>query len=143
MTELESVVQAVEQGLLPVTRDKDQPTTKKDLIQRMADYKVPGISIAFVDQEALAWAKVFGVAQVGTEKPVTQETIFQSGLISKVAAMVALRPVEDGLLYLDADVNDFLRSWKIPESPNIRMRRDGSKFRSPCAAYWHTVSSAE
>ena len=90
MTELESVVQAIEHGLLPLPNDKDHPPTKQDLDQRMADYKVPGISIAFVDQEALAWAKGFGVVQVGRKKPVTTEIIFQAGSISKaVAVMVA------------------------------------------------------
>ena len=57
MTELDRVVEAIEHGLLPVTRDKDQPPAKQDLIQRMAFYKVPGTSIAFVDQEELAWAR--------------------------------------------------------------------------------------
>ena len=128
MTELEQALQAIEHGLLPVTKDKDHPPTKQDLRQRMSDYKVPGISIAFVYQEALAWTKGFGVVEVGREKPVTDETIFQAGSISKaLAAMVALRLVEDGLLDLDGDVNDFLRSWKIPKSPHTRVCRDGSQ----------------
>jgi CubicO group peptidase (beta-lactamase class C family) len=57
---------------------------------------------------------------------VTEETIFQAASISKpVTAMVALNLVEAGLLDLDADVNDFLHSWKLPKSKHTREQVDG------------------
>ena len=125
MTDFERAIQAIEHGLLKVTRSEEQPAKKMELSQRMTFYKVPGISVAFVDQEELAWAKGFGVVEAGGEKPVTHETIFQAGSISKpVTVMVALHLVEDGLLDLDADVNDFLRSWKVPKSKYTQARAD-------------------
>ncbi len=128
MTELEQAVQAIEHGLLPVRTGEEQPAKKIDLEQRMVEYKVPGVSVAFVTREALAWARGYGVVEAGGEKPVTDESIFQAGSISKpVTAMVALHLVEAGLLDLDADVNDLLRSWQVPESPHTRVRRDGSQ----------------
>ena len=49
--------------------------------------------------------------------PVTAETLFQAGSISKpVSAMAALRLVQEGKLSLDSDVNQALTSWKIPPS---------------------------
>jgi len=49
--------------------------------------------------------------------PVTAETLFQAGSISKpVAAMAALHLAEQGKLSLDSDVNQALTSWKIPPS---------------------------
>jgi CubicO group peptidase (beta-lactamase class C family) len=96
------------------------------LLDRLVHYKVPGISVAFVYQEELAWAKGFGVVEAGGEKPVTGETIFQAASISKpVTVMVALHLVEAGLLDLDADVNDVLRSWKVPKSKHTQARPDG------------------
>ena len=128
MTELAQAVQAIEHGLVNPKDEEDHPGRKMGLIQRMKHYKVPGISIAFVYQEELAWAKGFGVVEAGSEKPVTTETIFQAASISKpVTAMVALHLVEAGLLDLDADVNDMLHSWKVPESEHTRVRRDGSQ----------------
>jgi CubicO group peptidase (beta-lactamase class C family) len=57
---------------------------------------------------------------------VTNETIFQAASISKpFTAMVALHLVETGLLDLDADANDFLRSWKIPKSKYTKVSPDG------------------
>jgi CubicO group peptidase (beta-lactamase class C family) len=44
--------------------------------------------------------------------------MFQAGSISKpLAAMAALRLVEQGKLSLDADVNTFLTTWKFPADP--------------------------
>jgi CubicO group peptidase (beta-lactamase class C family) len=128
MTVLERAVQAIEHGLLLVTKSEEHPAQKMDLSQRMAYYKVPGISVAFVYHEELAWTQGYGVVEEGGEKPVTNETIFQAASISKpVTAMVALHLVEAGLLDLDADVNDMLHSWKVPESQHTRVRRDGSQ----------------
>src|SRR5262249_11858770 len=43
------------------------------------------------------------------------ETLFQAASISKpLAALAALRLVEDGTLALDEDVNAQLTSWKVP-----------------------------
>jgi CubicO group peptidase (beta-lactamase class C family) len=126
MTEFEQAIHAIEHGLLEVTRNGERPVKKMELSQRMKHYKVPGINAAFIYQEELAWAKGFGVMEAGSEKPVTVETIFQAGSISKiVTAMVAVHLVEAGLLDLDADANDFLRSWKIPKSKYTQARLDG------------------
>ena len=65
----------------------------------------------------IEWAQGFGVASVGGAA-VAAETVFQAGSISKpVAAMAALKLVQDGKLKLDADVNTELTSWKLPDAP--------------------------
>jgi len=126
MNKLEEAIDSIEHGLLPVSRGEDHSIKKLALSKRMNHYKVPGLSAAFVYQEELAWAKGFGVIEAGDEKPVTTETIFQAASISKsFTAMVALHLVEAGLLDLDADANNFLRSWKIPESKYTQVRPDG------------------
>jgi CubicO group peptidase (beta-lactamase class C family) len=87
------------------------------LEDRMRYYHVPGVSIAFFDQGKIIWTRGYGVADLQTGRRVTPETLFQAGSISKpIAAMGALRLVEQGKLKLDANVNDELRSWKLPEN---------------------------
>ena len=100
--------------LLTPVIDQNDPQPCQTLQDRMAADHVPGVSIAVIHDGAIEWARGFGVAQPrGT--PVTDQTMFQAGSISKpVAAMAALRMVEDGKLSLDADVNQALTSWKIP-----------------------------
>jgi len=86
------------------------------LTQRMAELHVPGVSVALIHNGVIEWAQGFGVQQVGG-KPVTAETLFQAGSISKpVAAMAALHLVQLGKLGLDTDVNTELTSWKVSAS---------------------------
>jgi CubicO group peptidase (beta-lactamase class C family) len=96
--------------------EKDDPRECKTLQDRMAAYRVPGVSIAVIHNGSIDWAQGFGVAEVGGG-PVTRETLFQAGSISKpVAAMAALHLVEQGKLALDSDINEALTSWRIPPS---------------------------
>jgi CubicO group peptidase (beta-lactamase class C family) len=87
-------------------------------LQRLMEvYKVPGLSIAVIDDYKIAWAKAYGVTDVGSNTPVTTKTLFQAGSISKpVAATGALYLVEQGKLSLDEDVNQKLKTWKVPEN---------------------------
>jgi CubicO group peptidase (beta-lactamase class C family) len=81
---------------------------------RMANYHVPGLSLACIHNGTAEWTQAFGVARVGGE-PVTPETLFQASSISMpVTAVAVLRLVEQGKLNLDADVSQYLRSWKLP-----------------------------
>ena len=81
---------------------------------RMAHEHVPGLSLACIHNGTVAWRQAFGVARVGAE-PVTAESLFQGGSISKsVTALAVLRLVEKGNLNLDADVSQYLKGWKLP-----------------------------
>ncbi len=107
----------IESGLPPAIVLEESASEQLHLIDRMKFYKVPGVSVAVIDNGAIAWARGYGVRETGTEEPVTTNTLFQAASISKsVAAVVALRLVEQGSLELDEDVNRKLRSWKLPEN---------------------------
>ena len=83
----------------------------------MKELNVPGVSIAVIHHGAIEWARGFGVSSIGGA-PVTADTIFQAGSISKpLTAMAALRLVEQGKLSLDVDVNTLLTGWKLPSNP--------------------------
>src|SRR5262249_5924900 len=87
----------------------------------MQKLHVPGVSVAVVDSGRVAWVKGYGVADAASNRPVTPETRFQAGSVSKpVASMAALRMVDDGQLKLDEDVNPLLRSWKVPTNTFTR-----------------------
>ncbi len=86
------------------------------LAKQMEDLHIPGVSIAVIHDGKVEWARGYGVVAVGGAA-VTPETLFQAGSISKpVAAMGALKLVEEKKLSLDADVNSELTTWKLPSA---------------------------
>jgi CubicO group peptidase (beta-lactamase class C family) len=91
------------------------------LAQVMERAHVPGVSIAVIRNFDIHWAKGYGVADVQSGSRVDADTMFQAASISKpVAAMAAMRAVQDGKFSLDADINSILKSWKLPDSEFTR-----------------------
>ncbi|HUU98079.1 MAG TPA: serine hydrolase domain-containing protein [Phycisphaerae bacterium] len=85
---------------------------------RMEYHHVPGASVAVISAYKLEWVQAYGVCRAGGEAPVTTETLFQAASVGKsVTAAAALRLVEEGRLSLNGDVNQRLKSWKIPPNP--------------------------
>lgn len=94
------------------------------ILTQMARRQVPGLSLAIIDGGRIVYAKGYGVTAPGGSTPVTADTRFLAGSVSKsVAAMGALRLVEQGKLSLDGDVNDRLTSWKVPENDHTRVEK--------------------
>src|SRR5687767_15221798 len=108
-------IKRVEQGLLPAVLIKGEPAWT--LEERMKHWKVPGLSVAVIKDFKVEWARAYGVKDIDTKEPVTTETLFQAGSISKpVAAMVALKRVQDGKIALDENINNKLVTWKLPDN---------------------------
>lgn len=121
---LEQRIHRVESGLLPLDPAKGETSTPKSLIERMHHYKVPGVSVAVIDNEKIDWARGYGVADIATGQKVEVDTRFQAASISKpVSAMAALRFVEEGKLALDEDVNRRLVSWKVPQNEYTKVEK--------------------
>ncbi len=113
---LAECIARVESGLLPAVVIRDQ-VTGMTIADRMKHYKVPGVSIAVINNGKIEWAKGYGVTEAGGSMAVTAETMFQAASISKpVAVMGMLALVEKGMLNLDEDVNAKLKSWKVPDN---------------------------
>jgi CubicO group peptidase (beta-lactamase class C family) len=86
------------------------------LAERMAHYRVPGVSVAVIEGCRIIDSRGFGLAAIGGA-PVTATTRFQAASISKtLTAVAALRLVEGHRLDLDADVRRVLREWSLPEN---------------------------
>ncbi len=112
-----TAIDRVTAGLRPGSVVKGRPVPLFQLAERMQHYHVPGVSIAVVDSGRIAWARGFGVKEVGTTDSVTAATLFQAASISKpVAATAMLQLVEEGRLDLDTPVNRYLTSWQVPEN---------------------------
>jgi CubicO group peptidase (beta-lactamase class C family) len=104
-------------ALRPAVEIQGRPEQRWSLAERMAHYKVPGISVAIISGGKIVWAGGFGVKEVGTNDSVTASTLFQAASISKpVTATGMLRLVSQGKLALDTNVNRYLKSWQLPDN---------------------------
>jgi CubicO group peptidase (beta-lactamase class C family) len=116
-SELAERIQRVENGIPPIPFSDAEPPLRLSLEQLMQLYKVPGLSVAVIDNFKIAWAKGYGVTETGSHNLVTVHTLFQAGSISKpVAATGTLSLVQQGKLSLDQNVNDRLKSWQVPDN---------------------------
>lgn len=110
-------IAAVEGGLLPLIRIRGRTPPPMSLADRMLHHRVPGMSVAVIEDGRIDWARGYGVLDVRSERRVTATSLFQAASISKpVTALGVLRLVERDVLDLDSDVNRWLRTWKVPRN---------------------------
>ncbi|WP_010171147.1 serine hydrolase domain-containing protein [Pseudomonas sp. PAMC 25886] len=87
---------------------------QKRIPVEMARQGTAGLSIALVNGQELIWAQGFGVADKTLGKPVTPNTAFRAGALSKLlTATAALQLVEQQRLDLDAPIQDTLREFYV------------------------------
>ncbi len=90
----------------------EQPST---IIERMAEYNLKGMSIAVINDYKIVWAKGYGWADEEKKIPVTTETLFEPGSISKsLHALGILKLAQEKKIDLNTDINTYLTSWKFP-----------------------------
>jgi CubicO group peptidase (beta-lactamase class C family) len=126
MTKSERRMRNIENGLVAFKHgQKDTSQAQKhSLADRMAHYRIPGVSITLIHDYRIEWAKGYGVAQAGSATPVTKETVFQAASSTKLlTSMVVLRYVEKGQLDVDKDVNEYLKTWRVPDTEATRKEK--------------------
>ncbi len=110
--EIEAQIKKVENNLFSrvIINDKGY-----NISERMAFYKVKGLSIAVVKDNKIEWAKGYGFADEKEKRLVTTATLFEPGSISKsLNALGALKLVQENKMELDKDINTYLKSWQFP-----------------------------
>lgn len=97
--------------------------TETDEIERrvcehVRDKGIPGLALAIVERDKIAYAGGFGVTSVGDEAlPVSPRTLFLIASVSKVLVGTAvMRLVEAGHLRLDAPVSAYLPDFRFSVS---------------------------
>jgi serine beta-lactamase-like protein LACTB len=82
----------------------------------LADFapKVPGLSVALGRNGKIIWSEGFGFADLDARKPVTTQTMFRIGSVSKpLTAAGLMLLVEKGKVDLDADIRGY-----VPDFPD-------------------------
>lgn len=92
-------------------------------IQKLVEYEVqekrlPGMSIALVDDQQIVWAAGFGFADPDRKVAASAETVYRVGSVSKLFTDIAIMQlVERGQLDLDAPVTRYLPDFR-PRNPS-------------------------
>lgn len=88
----------------PMVPDVNEVETTVDTI--FSSLKIPGMAVAVVKDNEIMWSKGFGVADIETKRPVTADTPFNIGSISKTFVATAItQGIENNLLNLDESIS--------------------------------------
>lgn len=110
----------IEHGLVPEVRVRGE-SSGATIEERLRANHTPGVSIAIIHDHRVVAAKAYGVADAVTGARLTEATLMQAASISKmVTGFAALREVEAHKMSLDTNVNQTLRSWKVPDNEFTR-----------------------
>ncbi len=91
------------------------PQIEATIEKALRQHNVPGAAIAVVKNGAVSWAAGYGLAT--QETAVTTDTVFEAASVSKtVTAWGIMKLAEDGLVDLDAPVEQYLTRWHLPPS---------------------------
>jgi len=90
------------------------PVMEKFIQKKMRADKVPGLTIAVVDDQRIIWSKGFGDANRGDKKTINTETRFRAGSITKLFTAIAIMQlVEQGKIDIHKSLKTYLPKFKI------------------------------
>lgn len=97
------------------------------VIDMMNEHGLPGLAVALLGRDGVAYARGFGLADAAEGREVTPDTVFRIGSISKTFTAIGLMQLwEEGRFGLDDPVNDYLRAFQVrhrdPEAPPVTFR---------------------
>jgi CubicO group peptidase (beta-lactamase class C family) len=90
------------------------------LPELMAEFKVPGVSIACVRGGELVFSRAFGFKNSHSKVPADHETLFEAASVSKtVFAYAALKLCDRGILQLDTPLTRYTATPFAPGEPRL------------------------
>ncbi|MCP4153306.1 MAG: beta-lactamase family protein [bacterium] len=100
-------------------RVSQQDALKTFINNQMEEKHIPGLAACIIKNNGVVWAEGFGFADIANQKAVTPETVFMLASISKtITAVAAMQAVDNGILALDTDINNYLTfTVKNPSFP--------------------------
>ncbi|MBD3190216.1 MAG: serine hydrolase [Candidatus Heimdallarchaeota archaeon] len=90
-----------------------------DLLERqLTDYHIPGAAVAVVNSTDIIYANGYGFSDIEEMRFVNETTtMFRAASVSKLFVWTAvMQLVEQGKLVLDEDINNYLTTFKIPDT---------------------------
>jgi CubicO group peptidase (beta-lactamase class C family) len=87
-----------------------------EMLSTLSGYSMPGLALAVVKDGRLVFAKGYGVAERGTDRPVTPQSVFAWGGIAETMVTTAVMQLRSqGQVNLDAPVTQYLPYFKLDD----------------------------
>ncbi|WP_299272608.1 serine hydrolase [uncultured Psychroserpens sp.] len=107
----------IENSLLPEFSKSLDSLLFMDIQDRLSYYKVPGLSLSIIENDSIVKSKFYGYSDKNLKFKGNVNTMFQSASTGKsLTATLVMQLVDEGILDLDTDINQYLKTWKIPEN---------------------------
>ncbi|WP_298897157.1 serine hydrolase domain-containing protein [uncultured Psychroserpens sp.] len=89
---------------------------RDSILKLKKTYNIPGLSICVSIQGEIIWNQGFGCSDIENNRPVTNETLFRIGSISKsMTAIGVLKLVQDGKIDLNQNVSHYYSQFPKKE----------------------------
>ncbi len=99
-------------------------TMNFNMQKAMEKYNVQGVSVAIIESGIIKSIDSYGCMKSKSGLDVHKYTIFNACSISKFAtAMLVMKLVSNNILFLDLDVNEQLKSWKVPNNEHTHIQK--------------------
>ena len=104
---------------MPKVDRQDLQTRVAEILNRQP---AVGLAVGVVRDGSLAFFSGHGLADIASHIPVTEDTVFRVGSLTKTfTAIAVMQLMEQGLVDLDAPANDYLRAYRlVPTDPRWR-----------------------
>jgi len=99
----------------------DKTGQTNDLLNDFIRIKHTGVAASIIIKDEVVWSGVYGKLDASQDTPVTKDTLFMVASISKIVTAVAvLQLYEQGLISLDADINQYIKvKVSHPHTPMV------------------------
>jgi CubicO group peptidase (beta-lactamase class C family) len=96
------------------TASIDERELKTRVAEVLNRWPAAGLAVGVVRTGSLEWFYGHGVADTGTDAPVTEDTVFRIASITKTFTAIAVMQLwEQGLVDLDAPASDYRRAYRL------------------------------
>ena len=96
---------------LPEANDQEMKARVGEILNR---HPAVGLAVGVIRDRSLAFFYGHGVADIASGTPVTEDTVFRIGSLTKTVTAIAVMQLwERGLLDLDAPASNYLRAYKL------------------------------